>query len=91
MQKRITIRFALPRGSAAPTFDGTAARRDLLAVLEPQIRGRFGEDTDVEITEGQTNDIRVDGAFIEKASEVRDFVSEVLGDAMEEFDPSGYA
>ena len=35
MQKRITIRFALPRGSAAPAFDGTAARRDLLAVLEP--------------------------------------------------------
>ena len=91
MQKRITIRFALPRGSAAPAFDSAAARRDLLAVLEPQIQERFGEDTEVEITEGQTNDIRVDGSFTEKASEVRAYVSEVLGNAMEAFDPSGYA
>ncbi len=91
MQKRITIRFALPRGGAAPTFDDTAARRDLLAVLEPQIHDRFGEDTQVELTEGATNDIRVDGSFTEKASEVKAFVSEILGNEMENFDPSGYA
>ncbi len=91
MMKRVTIRFALQGGKGAPAFDSTAARRDLLAVLEPQIQDRFGEDTEVEITEGATNDIRVDGSFTEKASEVRAFVSQVLGDAMEGFDPSGYA
>lgn len=91
MQKRITIRFVLPRGNAAPAFDGTAARHDVLALLEPHIHERFGEDTEVELTEGATNDIRVDGSFTEKASEVKAFVSEVLGNAMEDFDPSGYA
>lgn len=90
MQKRITIRFAV-RGGAAPSFDSAAARRDLLAVLEPQLHERFGEDTEVEITEGQTNEIRVDGRFAEKASEVKAFVSEILGAVMEDFDPSGYA
>lgn len=91
MQKRITIRFAVRAGKGGPSFDATAARRDLLAQLEPQLRERFGDDTEVEITEGQTSDIRVDGRFLEKVSDVRAFVSEVLGNVMEDFDSSGYA
>lgn len=91
MQKCVIIRFAVRSSKIGPQLDLAAARKDLLEQLVARIRTRYGDDTEVEITEGQTSEIRMDGKFHEKGNDVRAFVSELLGEVMEGFDSSAYA
>ena len=63
---------------------------DLQARLEVLIWERLGDDVELRLTRGETNDIRIDGKFIEKPLEVKRVVSEALGEIMEDFDSSAY-
>lgn len=87
--KIITIRFATPR-NAATNMDHDAMQADLQAQLEVLIWERLGDDVELRLTRGETNDIRVDGKFSEKPPEVKRIVGEALGEIMEDFDSSAY-
>ena len=87
--KIVTIRFANPR-NAAKNMDHDAMQADLQARLEVLIWERLGDDVELRLTRGETNDIRIDGKFIEKPLEVKRVVSEALGEIMEDFDSSAY-
>jgi uncharacterized lipoprotein YajG len=94
MSQVITIRFAQPRpgrGGSSPGLDHVAMRVDLHAQLEPLLKAQLGQDTQLRLEEGANNDIRVEGRFSMKANEVKQVVSQTLGDVMENFDASGYS
>jgi hypothetical protein len=92
MSPLVIIRFANPRHSKnAPALDEDAMRDDLHAQLEVILKDRLGEDTELRLERGETNEIRVEGRFPMKPLEVKSIVSEALGEVMEAFDPSGYA
>ena len=91
MPQLVVIRFANPRsGSQAVHLDEDAMRTDLHAQLEVLLKERLGEDTELRLERGEHNEIRLEGRFPMKAPEVKAIVSEVLGEVMEGFDPSGY-
>jgi hypothetical protein len=87
--KIVTIRFALPR-NAAKNMDHDAMQADLHAQLEVLIWERLGDDVELRLTQGETNDIRIDGKFLQKPLEVKRIVGEALGEIMEDFDSSAY-
>lgn len=91
MAQLVIIRFANPRASnAVPTMNQDAMQTDLHAQLEVMLKERLGEETELRLVRGATNEIRLEGRFALKPAEVKSIVSEVLGEVMEAFDPSGY-
>jgi CO dehydrogenase nickel-insertion accessory protein CooC1 len=91
MSQLVVIRFAQPRGNKnVLSIDQDAMQADLHAQLEVLLKARLGEETRLRLEQGATNDIRLEGRFSMKPLEVKAVVSEVLGEVMDGFDPSGY-
>jgi hypothetical protein len=89
MAQLVVIRFANPRAAPA-NLDQDAMQADLHAQLEPLLKAQLGEETELRLERGATNEIRVEGRFALKPNEVKSIVSETLGEVMDAFDPSGY-
>ncbi len=91
MSQLVVIRFAEPRNTkGAPALDQDAMQADLHTQLEAALRAQLGDDVKLRLERGASNDIRLEGKFSMKPGEVKAIVSEVLGEIMDAFDPSGY-
>ncbi len=98
--KTITLRFPKPlpkydaqgKEKPSPYFDWDGMFSAIAASLEPQLQDRFGDDVELVLELANASDIRVSGSYLGmKTTEVRDLVSEMLGEVMEGIDTSEYA
>ncbi len=96
---RITLKFPKPlpardaKGNEKPSpyFDWDGMFDEIRATLEPQLLENLG-DIELEMMLAATAEIRVTGNYIGmKSTDVRDMVSQLLGDAMENIDTTAYA
>lgn len=94
MSRTLLIRFKLeqPRGDGRnppPRLDSTRMLVDVERQLADAVQSRYG-DVDVSVTAAGVNEIRLGGAWAEKAPAVREAVGELLSTVMEHLDTSEY-
>ena len=96
---RITLKFPRPLPSLdskgkekpMPYFDWDGLFEELRNTLEPRLTDNLGE-IELELELANSADIRVTGNYTGmKTVQVREMVSEMLGEAMEGIDTTAYA